>query len=303
MKKLFGLALLALACWASDVAQAANRFLTCNTTCTITAADTSIWGTTSGGTGASVPTTTDDVILDANTCVGGTTCTATFGSGYNPTWLSFTMTACTASTSGCIVDANTNGNTITLTGANPMANAGSGTRTISGGTWVLSSNTANWSTSATATISNAPNVSFTSTGGTTARRFTGGGKTWGTISLTGNANTQTQFNDSSTFSALTISAPNRLYLPTSVTLTVTTLTNVAGSSTNQVFFMTSNGLNGISTISSANNWICDWCGFYGMTMSGGGTFSATNSFNGGNNTGVTITAPSGGGGGGRIIGG
>lgn len=302
MNKLFGLFLLALA-FLPGGAEAASRFLTCNTTCTITAADTSIWGTTTGGTGASVPTTTDDVILDANTCVGGTTCTATFGSGYNPTWNSITMTACTASTSGCILDANTNGNTITLTGVNPMANGGSGTRTISGGTWVLSSNTANWNSAASSTVSNAPNISFTGTGGTTARRFTGGGKTYGTVSFSGNSNSLVQFNDSNTFGTLTISAPNRFELATSITLTVTNLTTVSGSSSNQVLFMTNNGLNGISTISSANDWTCDWCGFFGMTMSGGGTFSATNGFNGGNNTGITITAPSGGGGGGKIIGG
>src|SRR3954469_16922347 len=87
------------------IAEAANRFLTCTTTCTITAADTSIWGSVSGGTGASVPSTFDDVILDAGTCVAGTTCTATMGAAYNPTWQSFTMSACTASTAGCIFEA------------------------------------------------------------------------------------------------------------------------------------------------------------------------------------------------------
>jgi len=112
MKKLFGFALLALAFLAPDLAQAANRFLTCTTACTITAADTSIWGTASGGTGASVPGSGDAVILDGNTCVGGTTCTATMGAAYNPTWQSFDMSACTASTSGCIFDANTNSKTM-----------------------------------------------------------------------------------------------------------------------------------------------------------------------------------------------
>ncbi len=301
MKKLFGLALLALAFLAPDLAQAANRFLTCNTACTITAADTSIWGTVSGGTGATVPTTTDDVILDANTCVGGTTCTATFGAGYNPTWISFTMSLCTASTSGCIVDANTNGNTITLTGATGFVNTGSGTRTLSGGTWVLSAASVNWNSVASATISNSPSVNFSSSSGS-GRNFTGGGKTYGTLTIGAAGSNGSGFtfqSGNNTFGTLTINAPNRISTNAS-THTVTTMTDVTGSASQQVLFTT---FNGISTFSSANNWTCQWCGIHGYTFSGGGTFSAPDSFNFGGNTNITITAPSGGAATPRTIGG
>src|SRR6185369_2856541 len=120
-------------------AEAANRFLTCAVTCTITAADTTIWGTTSGGTGASVPGSSDAVILDAATCVGGVTCTATMGAGYNPTWQSITMGACTASTTGCIFDWSANNNNVTLSAATGLNNNNTGTRTLNmgAGNWTF----------------------------------------------------------------------------------------------------------------------------------------------------------------------
>lgn len=303
MNKLFGLFLLAVACWVPDVASAANRFLTCNTTCTITAADTSIWGTTTGGTGASVPGTSDDVILDGATCVGGTTCTATFGPGYNPTWISLTMSACTASTSGCILEANTNGNTITLTSnGNAYINTGSGTRTLSGGTWVLSGTASVWNIAASGTITNNPSVTFSGTTGISRRTFTTGGKTYGTVTVV-SSSAPTNITGAATIGTFTVSAPNWIGLGASTTLTVTTFNNVSGNSSSQALFISENPQTGIATIASANNWTCDWCGFAYMTFSGGGTFSGTNSFKFGNVTGITVTAPSGGAGGGRIIGG
>lgn len=297
MNKLFGLFLLALAFLAPDAVQAANRFLTCNTACTITAVDTSIWGTTTGGTGASVPGSSDDVILDANTCVGGTTCTATFGAGYNPTWLSLTMSACTASTSGCIVDANTNTNTITLTANTGYVNSGSGTRTLSGGTWVISGTGAVWNMAASATVTNSPSINFSSSSGA-ARTFSGGGKTYGTVTLGAAASNAsvTVFQTGATVGTLTINAPNRISSNAN-TITATTITNIAGSSSTPTLFTT---FNGTSTFSSANNWNCDWCGIHGYTFSGGGTFTATNSLNFQGNTGITITPPSGSGGRGII---
>lgn len=306
MNKLFGLFFLALACWAPDIAQAASRFLTCATTCTITAADTSIWGTTTGGTGASVPGSSDDVILDAATCVGGTTCTATFGAGYNPTWISLTMSLCTASTAGCILDASVNNNNIVLTGSTAYTNSGSGTRTLNmgNGTWTLSGNGAIWNIAASATLNaGSSTLAFTGSGGTSGRRdLLGGGKTYSTVTISGSTGAAFRIQSQNTFGTLTIAGPNRFFLGGGGTQTVTTMTNVAASSSNPVLFTTDTPATGVATISSANNWTCDWCGFTFMTFSGGGTFSATNSLNFGANTGITISPPSGGGGG-RIIGG
>ena len=295
MKKLLGVFLLWIAFLASDFAHAASRFLTCLTACTITAADTSIWGTSSGGTGASVPGSGDDVILDAGTCVGGGTCTATMGAAYNPTWLTFTQSACTATTTGCIFDANPNTNTITLTAANGYANTGSGTRTTSGGTWVLSNNGAIWNIATSATITNSPSVNFSGTGGTASRRFLGAGtKVYGTITVAAGSAAWNMTGTGNTITTLTIGAGQRIMFPAGATTTVTTFTNVSGSSSTPTVFLTESPTNGVATISSANNWTCDWCGFGGMTFSGGGTFSATNAANYGNNTNIIINAPSGG---------
>src|SRR6185312_14968270 len=118
MNRLFGLLLLALAFLASAApAEAANRFAVCSTTCTWDNTSTAMWSTTSGGaTGASAPTASDAVIIDAATCVGGTTCTITTFAGtisvQNITW-----GACTASTTGCIVKADTNNTNFTINGS------------------------------------------------------------------------------------------------------------------------------------------------------------------------------------------
>src|SRR6185295_8391110 len=235
MKKLFRALLalhIALYQFIPDLAQAAQRFLTCATTCTITAADTSIWGAASGGTGASVPGSSDDVVLDNLTCVGGTTCTGTFGAGYNPTWQALTMSACTASTSGCILDANPNTNTITLTNSGAYTNTGAGTRTLSGGTWVLSASTALWNANATATMTNNVSVSFTGTGN---RRFFGGGKTYGTVSAV--SGTEFAVSGNNTIGTFTPSPGNSVYLNPGVNLAITTITNVSGSSSLQTLFV------------------------------------------------------------------
>lgn len=301
MNKLFGLFLLALA-FLPGGAEAANRFLTCNTTCTITAADTSIWGTSSGGTGASVPGSGDDVILDAGTCVGGTTCTATMGSGYNPTWNTFTMSACTASTSGCIFDANTNANTITLVSNTGYANTGAGTRTLSGGTWVLSGSAALWNTNSSATVTNAPNISYTSTSAT-GKQLVGGGKTYGTVTLATPVSTsEFTITNNNTIGTFTVAAPYRILFASSSNQTITTMSDITATSSTPVLFNSAGNAN--VTLTSANNFTCTWCGFSRFTFTGGGTFTGTNSLDFGSNSGITITPPSGGGGGGgRIIGG
>ena len=296
LKYLFGLILFVLL---PGGAEAADRYLTCSTACTITAADTSIWGTVSGGTGASVPGSGDAVILDAGTCVGGTTCTATMGAAYNPTWQGVTQSACTASTAGCILDLSANNNSVTVTGNNCYVNTGSGTRTLTlgSGTWTCSGNFAVWNVAASMTLNaGTSNINLTGSGVT----FTGGGKTYSTVTFGAIATStgSNVINSANTFDTLTVTAPNRLVF-NGGTNTVTTMTNVTGSSSQQVLI---NGNNSSPTMSSANNFTCTWCALYGMNFSGGGTFTAPNSFNLGGNTGITITVPSGGGGG-RIIGG
>ena len=301
MRKLLGLTLLWIAFIAPDVVQAASRFAVCTVTCTWDNTDTSMWcATDTGCTGASAPTSADDVTLNANTCVGGVTCTITTFAG-TISINTLIQSACTASTTGCILDASANNTSFTIAGTNCYVNTGSGTRTLNmgNGTWTCSGNSAVWNIVASMTLnSNSSTLAFTGAAAS-ARSFTGGGKTYNivTISAAGsNANTFTFQTGNNTFNTLTIAAPNRISSNTT-TQTITTLTNVTGSSSQQVLFTT---FNGNSTISSANNWTCEWCGIQGYTFSGGGTFSAPNSFNFGNNSGITITPPLGGS---RFIGG
>ena len=308
MKRLLPFLLLFF-CWISS-AEAANRFLTCSVTCTITASDTTIWGTTTGGTGASVPGSSDAVILDGATCVGGVTCTATMGAGYNPTWQSITMGACTASTTGCIFDWSVNNNSVTLTSNAAFSGTGTGTRTLKmgSGTWTLNS-TANsnlWNMTATTNLTLNAGSSTVLINGVSAsnpRTFIGGGLTYSTLQITATGSGFVHITGANTFSNLTATAPVALQLAApATTQTVTTLA-LNGTSANQVYLFTDTP-DSVATLSVASNApTMTWVGLRDITGTGGATFAATNSFDLGHNTGITITVPSTTGGGGRIIGG
>lgn len=284
--------------------EAANRFLTCVTACTITAADTSIWGTTSGGVGASVPGASDAVILDAATCAGGVTCTATMGAAYNPTWQSITMGACTATTTGCILDFSANNNNITLNAVGGFSGTGSGTRTLNmgNGTWTLS-NAGGVFTIATSTNltfnANSSTLSFTGTGN---RQISPSGKTFNIVSVgagvTGSAVSSFQVAQAGTFTTFNVTAPNYLTFSGGATLTVTNAFTWVGSSSSPLG-LASNGATLSATIAAAASSSMSWAGIRDMTFTGSPT--ASSSLDLGHNSGITITPPASGGGG--IIGG
>lgn len=290
-----------------SLAEAANRFAVCTTTCTWDNTSTAMWSTSSGGaTGASAPVAADDVILDAATCVGGTTCTITTFAG-TISINTLTMGACTASTSGCILEGSTNNTNFTFAGTTGYNNNASGTRThnMGSGTYTVSNNLGSWTINASATLNaGTSTIAFTGTAGNASRRFTGGGKTYATVDVTSGASAfiVTGANTFGTFT-VTPGVAGKIIFVEAITQTITTFTNVSASASAPVSFMQNNPTNGSATISSANNWTCDFCAIGGMTFSGGGTFSATNSFNLNLNSGITISAPTVGGGGGRIIGG
>lgn len=313
MKKSLWALLLGACLWLGALvpdASAAARFLICSTTCAPDASSTAFWSATSGGaTGASVPGSADTVTMDANTCVGGTTCTATFASGWNPTWSSLTFGACTASTTGCILDFATNSNNVTITGA--MSGTGTGTRTFSiNGTWTMSAPAGStvWNmTTVTGLTFNANSSNIVLSGNATAtRNFLGGGLTYGTVTFnTVAAGGATAVSGSNTFNTLTVGAPNYVTFTFSTTNTINTALNITGSSGAPVTLASSTvGTN--ATISSALTLTPSWNAFRNFTFSGAGSLVSTNCFDQGQNTGFTCTAPSGGGGGGslnRILGG
>jgi len=297
MKKLFGLFLLALAFLAPSAANAASRFWVGGTG-TWDASDTTHWSATQGGAGGqSVPGTSDDVTFDGSSGGGTVTVNATI------TVISLTMSAFTGT-----LDFATNNNNITLSGNSPFTNTGSGTRTLNmgNGTWTLSGATASFSQSGATNLTFNANSSIISYTGTGAKRFiTGNSRTYSAVTVVGatSGSLTIQGGTSVTIGTLTISAPNRIISSSGVTTIITTLTNISASVSTPVLFTSDSAVNGVSTISSANNFTCDYCGVTGMTFSGGGTFAATNSYSFGQNSGITITAPTVGTGGGRIIGG
>lgn len=278
-------------------AEAANRFLTCPTTCTITAIDTTIWGTTSGGVGASVPGSGDAVILDAATCVGGVTCTATMGAGYNPTWQSLTGGTCTASTTGCILDFSVNNNSPTL---GTFDYSGTGTRTLSmgNGTWTITGTTAQvWGTVTVTNFTlnaNSSTVVFSATA-TGSRQLSFGAKTYNNITVN-NAAASTFLIDmgssaAATFNNLTFTNVRAIRLPQGVTFIISGTLTYDGTSTQQgTMYSTS----AVTTLSVANANTLNWVLLQNITKAGAGSITAVNSFDGGGNTGITITGPAGG---------
>lgn len=289
-------------------ADAASRFGVCVTACTWDASDTTMWSATSGGTtGASVPGSGDTVTFDAATCVGGVTCTITVNATINVT--SITAGACTASTTGCILDFSVNNNNVT---ASTVSFSGSGTRNIKGGTgtWTITSGAAA-NVYDNTTVTN-ETLAFTTTtltfsaNTTSQRAFNGGGKSYGTVNIASNSN-HASFRitgGNNTFGTLTVAAGTAILFGANTTQTITNAFALAGTSSLPILIAPDSMSTGGITISTPSGTATlDWGGAVRATFSGGATFNATNSLDFGGNSGITITPPSTGGGGGRIIGG
>lgn len=293
--------------WVTE-AGAVSRFLTCSTSCTITAIDTTIWGSASGGTGASVPVAGDDVILDTATCVGATTCTATMGPGYSPTWLTLTMGACTASTTGCVLDFSVSNNSITITSS--LSFTGTGTRALKcgSGTFTFTGTSGNVVdnnvlTNGTLTCGSAPLV-FTATT-VNSRNFRGGGSSYGALTVNANSS-RGQFTllGANTFASLSAAAGTTFLLPTGTTTTITAAPTLTGTASLPISFI-NQATGGASVLAfTSGTFSIDYGSFWFVTVSGGTARNATNSFDMGDNSGFSsFTGPTAGGGGGRIIGG
>lgn len=287
--------------------EAANRFAVCTATCTWDGASTAMWSTSTGGaTGASVPGTSDAVILDAATCVGGVSCTITVNT--TVAVQSIAAGACTAATTGCILDFSVNNNNVTVTAAAGIAFSGTGTRDIrlGNGTWTLSgSGGTTWDGGTVTNFTFNANSSTILFNGTGNQLFSFGTKAVNIVSLGARSNAGVTDNSSShTIATLNIAAPNTYYVAQNVTTTITNAMTIVGTSTQPIFFKTSTDSTVFATISSPAASTCAWCAFRNITFSGAGSFTATNSFNFQGNTSITITGPAAfGAGGGCILGG
>jgi hypothetical protein len=252
----------------------------------------------------------DDVTLDAATCVGGTTCTITTFAG-TISLNSLTMSLCTASTSGCVLDASANNTNFTLANnTTAFTSTGAGTRTMNmgNGTWTLSGTSAIWTAAGSTNFTlnaNSSTIAFTGTAAGQRELRAGTSKTYNNITVNSSVDRFFQLSGATAIgiNTLTITGPNRVQFQQGITTTITTLTNISANSTNQCLLTNNNPSNGQATISSGNNFTADYCSISGVAFTGAGTFAATNSMNVGQATGIAITLPSGGAGGGRIIGG
>jgi len=252
------------------------------------ASDTTHWAASSGAGsgGQSVPGSADTVTFDGSS--GGGTVTPN-------TTITVQSITCGAHTGTLAF--NTNNNNVTLSSSTGFNSNNSGTRTLNlgNGTWTLTINSGAtpWSINASNLTFNA-NSSVIKFSATTAskRTFDGANLTYATLSI--DANTSGGFitvTSNSTFATLTISAPNCFG---HAGITVTNALTVTGSSS-AICTIISNTPGQTATLTCTNGATLTWCAIRDVTFTG--TCTATNSFDCGHNSGITITAPSTGGGG------
>ena len=274
-------------------ADAANRWAVCNTACASGNTSTAMWSSvgSGGATGASAPTSADAVIIDGGTCVGGTTCTITTFAG-TISAQTITWGACTASTTGCIIDASVNNTSFTLGGSSGYTFSGTGTGTrkwLAGtGTYALTHAGANGCFTMATTTSDQGSVfsgaTWSCSGATTSTRtWAGGGFTFGPTTFNGNSsNGSTFISGANTFSSLTINSP--AWLSIGANQTITNALTATGSSSSSMVTMIGIGVDTPATISLGAASTATWLVLRSITTSGAAALNATNCTDLGRNT-------------------
>jgi hypothetical protein len=253
------------------------------------AADTTHWAATAGGAGGqSVPGTGDAVILDASSG-GGTVTVNTTVAVQTLTMGAFTGT----------LDFSANNNNVTLSGNGGFSGTGSGARTLNlgNGTWTLTGvgGATLWNMATVTNLTfnaNSSTIVFT-TASSAVKVFSGGGLTYNAISI--GADTSRggfQFQGANTIATLTVGAPNTVEFTASTTTTITNAFAFVGTRTLPIALMSTNP-NIAATVSISSGSASLSAGaIRSMTFSGGATFSATESYDLGATSGITITGPS-----------
>jgi hypothetical protein len=205
-------------------------------------------------------------------------------------------------------DNSVNNNNITFVAgvSTPFSISGSGARVIKLGSATYTIPTSGSSTFTAATVTNLTFDAGTSTitwsGSAGHRTFNGGGLTYSTVTLAPFGASPSQwtyiFSGSNTFLNLNISGPVYIQFPSSTTQTVTNAINWTGTASNPIGFYTSTAGASVSIVATAGGSLA-YVSLRDLSFSVG-SVTATNSFNLGNNSGVTITGPSSGGGAGVI---
>lgn len=265
------------------------------------------WATTSGGTtAAAIPGSADIAIFDSNSGGG----TVVVNAPNNPSGAAqVNLNGLTTGTFTGTLDYATNNNntTFTITGTTGgFSNSGTGTRTITLGSGTFTTtttggggnNTTLWQwttlTNCTCTASAATMVFTNSTTGQ-AINFAGGGVSGGYGNVTFAGQAGWNITTANTFASIAVTAPAALLVPQGATTTITADFTWTGTSSNQIYLSTSNP-NTQATISvgaGSGTSACTFCFIRGIAFTGAGvTFTGTNTFNLGGNTGMSITPPS-----------
>lgn len=208
------------------------------------------------------------------------------------------------------IEASTNNPNVTLSVAMSLTGAGTKTLNMGSGTWTLSAATGTvWDCG---TCTNLTLNAGTSTidinygsSPTATRTFSGGGKTYNNLSVTNTAFNPVKVrltSPSSTYANWTFTNAGFIELAANQTATISgAITYNSTSSSTQGMMISDETSNTVTTLSVGGANALSWIFIGGITKAGVGSITCTNCF-GNNNSGVTVTVPSGGGGG-RIIGG
>ncbi len=275
-------------------------------------ANAASWSSSTGGAGSTcaatggIPKQAADTATFDGASGGGTVTVDTTINGVTLTQI--TMGAFTGT-----LDFSINNPSVTMA---VMSISGAGTRTVKlgSGTFTLTSNnTSNMFdastitgltlTAGTSTINFAPSSAPNGSWGLASGGLNGANAlnnvtfTFGSSSAVRNA----FITGSNTINVLTVGA-NVALQPNSNTTQILTSLIIGGTSSLQT--MLGGAASTPAIISIATGTInLSWAGIRAVTFTGGATFIAANSFDLGNNSGITITGPAGGAGGGHIIGG
>lgn len=257
-----------------------------------TPANTTNWSGSAGGAGgSSVPGAADNVTFSSSS--GGGTCTLNFGG-------TITIQFITHNTYTGTFDNSVNNNNMTFSsGGQAWNNTGAGVRTIKLGTATYTftdvAAIVDWSGS---NITNTGNTgaNWVFSGQSGARQFLPGtGLAHGNVSFASSTGAGYCVLDdgasSSSINSLSVAEPNYLRVNASNSLGITTAVALAGTSSNQITIASGTHATQ-ATLALAGGSTFDWCSFRDMNFTGSPT--ASNSFNSLNNSGITITAPSGG---------
>ena len=200
----------------------------------------------------------------------------------------------------------TNNNNITV---GTFSGTGAGVRTFNmgNGTWTLTATGGNvWDLSTVTNLTFSANSStllFQGSGVNTSQKvFASGGLTYNIVQINDPIGAGNQgpfsFTGSTTIATLTLTAVRHLQFGGGFTTTVTNAFSLSGTSTIQVL-VNSQSPNSVATVSVGAGVTMSWVALENIVKAGAGSITATNSFDLGGNSGMTITAPSGVGG--RII--